>query len=88
MIKVWLLSHTPQPEKTVASAARVCYSAVHAINIVLDKLIPYGKVICKTITYYCISHLFCLIPTIIYSYDNFRRSITVIAILNLAVTKF
>ena len=28
MIKVWLLSHTPQPEKTVASAARVCYSAV------------------------------------------------------------
>lgn len=28
MLKVWLLSHTPQPEKTVASAARVCYSAV------------------------------------------------------------
>jgi thymidylate synthase (FAD) len=27
-VKVWLLSHTPQPEKTVASAARVCYSAV------------------------------------------------------------
>ena len=28
MVKVWLLSHTPQPEKTVASAARVCYSSV------------------------------------------------------------
>ena len=28
MAKVWLLSHTPQPEKTVASAARVCYSSV------------------------------------------------------------
>ena len=27
MLKVWLLSHTPQPEKTVAAAARVCYSA-------------------------------------------------------------
>lgn len=26
MIKVWLLAHTPMPEKTVAAAAKVCYS--------------------------------------------------------------
>ena len=26
MLKVWLIAHTPDPEKTVAAAAKVCYS--------------------------------------------------------------
>ena len=31
--KVTLLSHTPQPEKLVAAAARMCYSAASADTI-------------------------------------------------------
>lgn len=37
MLKVILLSHTPNPEKIVASAAKMCYSNSGAENI-LDKL--------------------------------------------------
>ena len=32
--KVTLLSHTPQPEKLVAAAARMCYSAASADTMV------------------------------------------------------
>ena len=37
MLKVILISHTPNPEKIVASAAKMCYSNSGAENI-LDKL--------------------------------------------------
>ena len=37
MLKVILISHTPNPEKVVAAAAKMCYSNSGAENI-LDKL--------------------------------------------------
>ena len=37
MLKVTLLAHTPQPERTVAAAAKLCYSPA-SIDDVLDGL--------------------------------------------------
>ena len=37
--KVTLLSHTPNPEKTVASAAKLCYSSA-GVDDLLDGLTP------------------------------------------------
>lgn len=39
MIRVTLLAHTPQPEKTVANAAKLCYSPA-TISDIGDKLTP------------------------------------------------
>ncbi len=39
MVKVTLLTHTPQPEKTVANAAKLCYSPASIADIG-DKLTP------------------------------------------------
>ncbi len=38
-MKVTLLSHTPEPEKTIAAAAKLCYSS-SGIDALLDKLTP------------------------------------------------
>ncbi|HWI54443.1 MAG TPA: FAD-dependent thymidylate synthase, partial [Desulfobacteria bacterium] len=35
-MKVKLINHTPDPDRTVASAARLCYSAVGAQEIMED----------------------------------------------------
>ena len=32
-MKVTILSHTPQPEKVVAAAARLCYSKISATRL-------------------------------------------------------
>ena len=37
MLKVELLSHTPEPDRLVAAAARLCYSAV-GVEQILEKL--------------------------------------------------
>ena len=38
-MKVTLIAHTPDPEKTVAAAAKLCYSAAE-IGTVMDGLTP------------------------------------------------
>ena len=39
MLKVSLIAHTPEPEKVVAAAAKLCYSNAH-IDDLLDGLTP------------------------------------------------
>ena len=39
MLKVTLINHTPEPEKTVAAAARLCYSPLGAAEI-MDNFSP------------------------------------------------
>lgn len=39
MLKVKLISHTPQPEKVVAAAAKLCYSSA-GVDDLLDGLTP------------------------------------------------
>jgi len=36
MLKVKILSHTPNPEEVIASAAKLCYSSV-GVNEIMDK---------------------------------------------------
>ncbi len=36
MLQVTLINHTPEPEKTVAAAARLCYSPRGAVEIMDD----------------------------------------------------
>lgn len=40
MPKVTLISHTPEPEKTVAAAAKLCYSNADSIEALTDGLTP------------------------------------------------
>jgi len=51
MMKVKLICHTPEPERTVAMAARLCYSAVGAEQL-LEKMSDevIGKLVDKIIT--------------------------------------
>ena len=39
MLKVELIAHTPEPEKVVAAAAKLCYSDAH-IDTLLEGLTP------------------------------------------------
>ena len=39
MLKVKLLSYTPEPDRLVAAAARLCYSAV-GVEEILEKISP------------------------------------------------
>lgn len=39
MLKVKLIAHTPQPEKVVAAAAKLCYSSA-GVDSLLDGLTP------------------------------------------------
>ena len=39
MLKVKLIAHTPQPEKVVAAAAKLCYSSA-GVDDLLDGLTP------------------------------------------------
>ena len=39
MLKVELIAHTPEPEKVVAAAAKLCYSDAH-IDTLLEGLPP------------------------------------------------
>lgn len=40
MLKVTLLAHTPEPEKTVAAAAKLCYSNADSIQTLTDGITP------------------------------------------------
>ncbi len=40
MLKVTLISHTPEPEKTVAAAAKLCYSNADSIEALASGLTP------------------------------------------------
>ena len=42
MMKVTLIAHTPEPEKVVAAAAKLCYSNAH-IDDLLDGLTPENR---------------------------------------------
>ena len=48
MMTVRLIAHTPEPEKVVAAAAKLCYSDAHITDL-LDGLDPLQQVIRRCI---------------------------------------